>query len=153
MRAFLSSRAFLSLCVLSAGGSSCYSLRATEGGAPTLGREVVLELSERGAIELAPQLGQQLKSVTGRVAGVDDTGYRMTVSQTNSRTGVETLWRGEQALIQRGFVLSVAERRLDKGRSWLVAAISAVGVALASRALGGGSGPDGVPGTGGGTRQ
>ena len=126
----------LGTCVLLFLTASCYRLSATEGGAPTVGRELVLELSDRGALELAPQLGAQLRSVTGRVNAFGDDGYRVAVTQTDSRGGVETLWRGEEAAIRRDYVLSVAERRLDKRRSWIVAGLSALGVILAGQAFG-----------------
>lgn len=133
---------------------SCYRLSAAEGGAPTVGRELVFDLSERGAIELAPQLGAQLKSVTGRVNDFRDDAYLVAVTQTNSRTGIETLWRGESASIQRDFVLSVAERQLDTRRTWLVAGLSALGVALAGKAFGVDYGLGGLfGGRGGGDRQ
>lgn len=134
--------------------TSCYRLTPTEGGAPAVGREVVLELSERGGIELAPTLGAQLRSVTGRVSDYRDNVYRIAVMQTNSRTGVETLWRGEEASIRREFVLTVGERQLDKRRTWIAAGLSAVGVALAGRAFGLNSPFGGVfGGRGGGPRQ
>lgn len=133
--------------------ASCYRLTPTDGGAPTVGRELVLQLSERGAIELAPKLGVQLRSVTGRVADFRNDAYEMAVTQTNSRSGVETLWRGEQASIPRAYVVQVAERRLDRRRTWLVAGISAVGVAIAGSAFGGSGFGDLFGGREGGTRQ
>ena len=148
-----SSKRHLSILVTSALlvlPASCYRLSATEGGAPTVGRELVFELSERGGIELAPQLGAQLKSVTGRVNDFRDDAYQVALTQTNSRTGVETLWRGEAASIRRDFVVSVAERQLDARRTWLVAGLSALGVALAGRAFGIDYGLGGLFGGGGG---
>lgn len=136
MRAFTRSLLPILACAPLLITASCYRLTATEGGAPAVGRELVLELSDRGALELAPQLGAQLRSVTGRVNAFGDDGYRVAVTQTNSRGGVETLWRGEEAAIRRDYVLSVAERRLDKRRSWIVAGLSALGVILAGEAFG-----------------
>lgn len=136
MHHFTRSLSILGTSALLLVAASCYRLSATEGGAPTVGRELVLELSDRGAVELAPQLGAQLRSVTGRVNAFGDEGYRVAVTQTNSRTGIETLWRGEEATIRHDYVLSVAERRLDKRRSWIVAGLSALGVILAGEAFG-----------------
>ena len=150
MRAFKRFLPILFTCGFVASPISCYRLSATEGGAPTVGRELVLELSERGGIELAPQLGPQLKSVTGRVSDFRDNAYRVAVTQTDSRTGVETLWRGEEASIPREFVLTVAERQLDKRRTWIVVGLSALGVALAGKAFGIDYGLNGFFGGGGG---
>ena len=141
-------------CALLVSSTSCYRLIATEGGAPAVGRELVLELSERGGIDLAPQLGVQLKSVTGRITDFRENAYKVAVTQTNSRSGVETIWRGEEVSIGRDLVVSVAERRLDKRRSWLVAGLSVVGAALAGSAFGINTGLDGLfGGRGGGDRQ
>ena len=152
MRALTCSRATLLMSVLALTASACYRQIPSEGGAPAVGRELVLELSPRGAIELAPQLGAQLRSVTGQVTDFQYNAYRVSISQTNSTSGIETLWRGEAASIPRDFVVSVSERELDKGRSWIVGGLSALGVALVGRSFGLGSN-GGVFGRGGGTRQ
>jgi hypothetical protein len=134
--------------------SACYEYTPIEGGVSTVGREVVLELSEQGAIALAPQLGAQLQSVSGRVTGVSDDAYQVSVTQTNSRSGVETLWRGENASISRAYVASVGDRRLDKRRTWIVTGLAALGVALAGQAFGVNTGLDGlIGGRGRGSRQ
>ena len=133
---------------------SCYRLIPTDGGAPTIGRELVLELSERGAIELAPQLGVQLQSVTGRVSGFSNDVYDLAVTQTNSRSGVETIWRGEPVSIPRSSVVRVGERQLDRRRTWIVVGMTTITAALAGRAFGINTGLDGLlGGRGGGGRQ
>ena len=129
--------------------SSCYQYTPVEGGISAVGREVVLELSERGAIELAPRLGAQLKSVSGRVSDFSGDVYQVSVTQTTSRGGVETLWRGENAAVSRAYVTSVGDRQLDKRRSWIAAGLTALGVALAGQAFGVNVGLDGLLGGGG----
>lgn len=137
------------LCV-----SACYKYTPIEGGVSAVGREVVLELSERGSIELAPRLGAQLQSVSGRVSDYSDDIYQISVTQTTSHGGVETLWRGESAAVARAYVTSVGDRQLDKPRSWIVAGLTAFGVALAGKAFGVNTGLDGLFGSGGrGGRQ
>ena len=134
--------------------SACYNYTPVEGGASAVGREVVLELSERGSIDLAPRLGAQLRSVSGRISGFTDDAYLVAVTQTTSRAGVETLWRGESAVVPRADVVSVGDRRLDKRRSWIVVGLTALGVALAGEAFGVNTGLDGLfPGGGRGPRQ
>lgn len=154
MRETIRSFQFAFLCLLLLPGASCYRLVPGDASAPAIGRELVLELSERGAIELAPQLGSQLRSVTGRVIDFRGDVYRVAVTQTNSRGGVETLWRGEEASIPRPYVRSVGERRLDKRRTWLVSALTALGIVLAGEAFGIDTPVGGIFGSrGGGTPQ
>ena len=116
-----------------------------------MGRELVFELSERGSVELAPQLGVQLKTVTGRVTDFSDGMYRVAVTTTTDRSRMETLWRGEPATIRESYVVSVAQRQLDKGRSWLVGGIALAGVALAGKAFGVDYGLGGIFGRRGGS--
>lgn len=132
----------------------CYTSVPVDGGAPTVGREVVLDLTDRGAIDLAPQLGAQLRSVAGRVATFDAGRYTVSVTQTTSRSGVETIWRGESAQIPREFVSRVYERRVDRKRTWLVAALTVVGAVALGEAFGIDTGVDGLlGGRGKGSRQ
>ncbi len=134
--------------------SSCYRYTPIEGGVSAVGRDVIFELSERGSIDLAPRLGAQLKSVSGRVSDFRDEVYQVSVTQTTSRGGVETLWRGESAAVSRAYVTSVGDRQLDKRRTWIAAGLTAVGVALAGQAFGVNTGLDGLLGGGGrGPRQ
>ena len=133
---------------------ACYKSVPVDSSAVTPGREVVLDLTERGAIELGSQLGAQLRSVSGRVSAVSPERYDVSVSQTTSRGGVETIWRGESASIRREYVDRLYERRIDKKRSWLVAGLTVVGAVLAGEAFGIDTGLDGLFGGGRkGTRQ
>lgn len=133
---------------------SCYRYTPIEGGPSSVGRTVVLQLSERGAIELAPQLGAQLQSISGRIDGFRDEAYQVSVTQTTSRGGVETLWRGESASVSRAYVTAVGDRQLDKRRTWIVAVLGVLGVVVAGEAFGVDTGLDGLLGGGGrGTRH
>lgn len=133
---------------------ACYKSVPVDSSAVTVGREVVLDLTERGAIELASQLGAQLRSVAGRVSTVSLERYEVSVTQTTSRAGVETIWRGESASIPRQYVDRLHERRIDRKRTWIVAGLTVVGAVLAGEAFGIDTGLDGLFGGGRkGTRQ
>ena len=146
-------RAITAAIVLLLSTSGCYRQVPTEGGPATVNRELVFELSERGRMDLAPQLGADLQSVAGRVTAFEGDSYSLAVSQTGSRGGIETLWRGERAMIPRAYVVSVAERRLDKRRTWIAAGVSVLGVALVGRAFGVDGGLGNLIGRGEGDRQ
>lgn len=147
------SRSLLFLFALMA-STACYRSVPIEPGVVTPGREVVLELTPNGSLELAPQLGAQLVSVTGRLGDVTGSRYVVSVRQTNARGGIETLWKGEQANIPKNLVTQVFERRIDKKRSWMVAGLTVVGVVLAGEAFGINTGLDGfISGGGRGDRK
>lgn len=129
-------RALVAGAVLLLSTSGCYRQVPTEGGPATLNRELVFELSERGRMDLAPQLGADLQRVAGRVTAFEGEVYSLAVTQTHSRGGIETLWRGERATIPRAYVVTVAERRLDKRRTWIAAGLSVLGVVIAGKAFG-----------------
>lgn len=128
-------------CLTVAGG--CYRSVPVEATALAPGREVVMELSPRGTLDLAPLLGAQVNSVMGRIVDVSPTRFRLSVTQTTARGGVETLWKGENADLPREHVTSIAERRVDKKRSWIVAGITVLGAALIGEAFGINTGLDG----------
>jgi hypothetical protein len=134
------------LCLVFAG--ACYQSVPVDSGAVTVGREVVLDLTDRGAIELASQLGVQLRSVAGRVNTVSADRYDVSVTQTTSRSGVETIWRGESAVIQRQYVDRLYERRVDRKRTWIVAGLTIAGAVLTGEAFGIDTGLDGLLGGG-----
>ena len=114
---------------------------------------MVLELSDRGSEQLAPQLGAELRSVAGRVLAFRDNEYEVGVTQTKNRSGLETTWRNEPVSIRAELVRSVSERRLDKRRTWLAAGLSLLGVVALGEAFGIDSGLDGLLGGRGGSRQ
>lgn len=116
-------------------------------------KEVVLELTDRGSVELAPRLGAELRLVAGRVLTFGDNGYEVGVTQTKNRSGLETIWRNEPVSIRAEHVRSVSERRLDKRRTWLTVGLSVLGVVALGEAFGIDSGLDGLLGGRGGSRQ
>lgn len=148
-----SARAITAGVALLLSASACYRQVPTEGGPSTVNRELVFELSERGRIDLAAQLGADLQRVAGRVTAYEGDSYALAVTQTDSRSGIQTLWRGERAMIPGAYVVTVAERRLDKRRTWIAAGISVLGVAIVGKAFGVDGGLGNLIGRGEGGRQ
>lgn len=133
--------------------AGCYRSVPVAGVAPGVGGEVVVDLTAAGAVQLAPQLGAQLQSVRGRVAEVSESALVLAVTATSDRSGSESLWKGERAVIPRAMIDQVSERRIDRKRTWIVVLVTLVAVVVAGGILGGAGGFDGFVGGGGGGRQ
>lgn len=134
--------------------NACFQSVPVSTGAPSVNREVVVELNERGSLELAPLLGAQLKEVHGRVVAFEGGTYEMAVDQTVSRGGIETLWRGESASIKSEYVRQLAQRTLDKKRTTIFTVIIVSSALLLATLFGLTPGADGLlGGGGGGTKQ
>ncbi len=134
--------------------NACFQSVPVSTGSPSVNREVVVELNDRGSLELAPMLGAQLKEVQGRVVSFENGVYQVSVTQTVSRGGIETLWRGENAAIKSDYVRQLQQRTLDKKRTTILTVIIVAGAFLLATAFGFTPGVDGlIGGGGGGTRQ
>ncbi|MGQ0537449.1 MAG: hypothetical protein ACT4R6_00760 [Gemmatimonadaceae bacterium] len=126
-----------------------------DAAVPPDGKQISLELTDAGAVLLAPSLGAQLEAVNGRVAMASDTAISLGVTSTRHRNGRESLWSGERVSVPLTAVARMQERRLDKQRSWLASGLAVAGVLLLGAAFGvTGTGLDGLfGGRGGGSRQ
>lgn len=129
------------------GGCYTYTPLDTSLSVPT-GREVAVEINDRGRYELNGSMGQQPKRVEGRLTSASDSTLTLSVEHVISLTGDRASWAGESVAIQRTGVSGVEERKFSKTRSFLASAltIAAVIVVFVSTGLigsGGGSGSNG----------
>ena len=115
--------------------------------------DVRVHLSESGAREAAPVIGQGVTSVSGRVLSATDSELVLSVSET-AGPDRRVSWAGERITLSRASVAGVERRSLDGWRTVGVGAIGigAVGaVALIVNAIGsrgdgdGGGGPVVIP--------
>ena len=143
----------VTIAVWSAVSAGCYRYTPIETGAPpALGTEVRLRLTDAGAVSLAPLVGNRIELVDGRLVSVADTSLTLSVSGTTDRLGNETPWRGEEVAIPRTMLTGLEQRRLDRGKSYLVGGIAAgfvaavgIGFTIAGSGGGGKTGGPGVP--------
>lgn len=133
--------------------AACYRTTPVTTPSPDSGVQLVVDLTDAGSVQLAPKLGTRIESVRGTVADETETGLLLLLQATVNRTGSEARWQGERVEIPRDYIASMRERRFDKGRSILLAALLVGGVIAAGGILGGGSGFSGFLGGGGGSRQ
>ena len=124
----------------------CFRYTLVDSPSPPLGTEVRLELTDAGAVSLAPLVGNRVELVDGRVVSVADTGLTMAVTATTDRTGIETGWRGERVVFPRSALGGVHRRTLDRKRSYMVGGIAAglvAAVGIGFNVTGGGSATNG----------
>jgi hypothetical protein len=116
--------------------------------APTAG-EVRLELTERGTLELGPQIGAGIVYLDGSVVSASDSSVKMTLKQVVNRSGGVQQWVGESVTIPAGYVNLYRKREPSAMRSLALGAslaAAAIGVAVAFVAGNSGSARgDGTP--------
>lgn len=124
--------------VLPAAG--CYRSVPIAGTTPTPRARVELQLTDRGAADLGPRIGNSVDRVQGTVVEANDSTITLALSSTTDRRGIDQSWTGEVVAFHRDHVARVSERRLSRSRSWLLAAgILAMAIAVSgfSGAFGG----------------
>lgn len=123
-----------------AGG--CYRYAPMDVESPALGSPVRVQLTDAGALTMAPLIGARIESVDGRITSAADTGLTLSVTGTIDRFGNEVPWRGEQVMIPRAALAGFQRRTLDRKRSYLfggvaVGLVAAVGVGFGISGNGG----------------
>jgi hypothetical protein len=126
----------MGLAVAMVGASACYTLEPIRGSSPVLGTRIALDVNDAGRVALGGSMGPEIDRVEGRLIERTNGEYLLGVtSVVLLRGGVQT-WKGEQVVVKPEFVSTVYERRLDKARTGLFAAVVAGSViAIASQSL------------------
>jgi hypothetical protein len=88
--------------------------------------------------------------VEGRVSEANDSAYVVSVSATRNSAQVQTFWTGETVTLPRTSVQTIESRRLNKRKTWLIAAVGIVGGVLTAQVFGLGGSASGDGGGGGG---
>ena len=136
-------RALVAVMSAAVAAGGCYRYVPIDGESPALGSAVRVELTDAGALTMAPLIGARIESVDGRVTSAADTALTLTVTATTDRFGNEVPWRGEQVVIPRSALAGFQRRTLDRKRSYLfggvaVGLVAAVGVGFGMDGSGGG---------------
>ena len=100
--------------------------------APAAG-EVRLDLTERGTLELGPQIGAGVVSLDGSIVSVTDSTVQMSLKQVVNRSGDVQQWVGEKVTIPAAYVNLYRKRQPSLARSVALGAgltAAAVGIAL-----------------------
>jgi nucleotide-binding universal stress UspA family protein len=127
----------------------CYATRPIPAGASLpAGRRVAVELTAQGGAALTGILGPQVERVEGEVVRVAADSLHLAVIKTERFGAREDSWQRQQIGIPTSAIHRVAERRLDRKRSWITAGLLVLGAAAAAALVRGGGlgGGDGVGG-------
>jgi hypothetical protein len=98
---------------------------------------------------LTPLLGAQVTLVEGRVSAANDSAYVVSVSATTNRELQQTFWTGESITLPRSSVQTIEARRLNRKKTWLIAALGIAGGLVTAQIFGWGGGASGDAGGGG----
>jgi hypothetical protein len=124
--------------------TACYSYNPLTTPSPEPGSSVAVRLTDAGSQELAPYLGPTVFVVRGRYLGDSAGGIVVSVTSVELQRGDELSWAGERVTLANSQIASLDVRRLAKGRSLLLAGVSAGGLVATTLAFtlnGGGTQP------------
>lgn len=123
--------------------TACHTYTPSQDVVPASGREVAVELNDRGRALVGGQLGESVLQVRGRIIGSTDSEVTLSVTRTVLLQGSSVVWTGEQVVIPREGVRSFRLREFSRGRTAMLAigitvfvAVVGAGISL----LGGGNG-------------
>ena len=128
--------------------TACYTYQPVTAPGPRTGARVTASLTQDGAAELVPLLGEGVGEVSGDVRGVTQDTLRISLVSVTSLRGVPTSWRGEEVQLPRARLAYLGQRRLSRGGTALLGVSIASGLYLLYRLMGG---PGVFEGSGGGS--
>ena len=136
------------IAALAATLTGCHTYLPPQDQVPVAGREIAVELNDRGRLLVVPQLGEAVLRVHGTLVASADSTVTMSVSRTVQLQGSSALWTGESVTIPvagiRGFRLREFSQKRSVAMAVGVAGALAV-VAPRLKIVGGGNGrPDEV---------
>jgi hypothetical protein len=123
--------------------AGCYELQPVSGSTPQPGQKVAFDVTDVGRVALGGSMGPEISQVEGNLIQRENGDYLLGVTSVSLlRGGVQT-WKGEQVRLKPEYVGNVYERRLDKGKTFVAAALGAgIAVGVMSQGLLGSSGSD-----------
>ncbi len=115
----------------------CYSLHPISTGvSPEIGSSVALRINDVGRVGLAGQMGSGVEVIEGRLLEHSGGAFVVSVHTVRVSDGSVQVWSNEVVRAEEGFVRSIAERRLSRGRTIAAGALGMGGFAfVASRGL------------------
>lgn len=100
--------------------AACYTQVPVLAPAPAPGTRVSLVLNDLGRVESASQIGPYAMRVEGSVVHATDSDYVLRVSDVIDIRGTRNRWAGETVPLNRRHVAMAYERRLHRGRMFLL---------------------------------
>jgi hypothetical protein len=134
--------------------SGCYSTHPVVS-APEPGTTVLLDLTDRGRVQLGDRIGPSASRIEGVVQVRSDTAYMVRISSVQYLNGQSNKWSGEPFTVPAALVSVVQERQFSRSRTISVGAGIAAAIVtlfLKTNFLGSGNnGKDPIPPPSGGT--
>lgn len=122
--------------------TGCYTLQPIGGAAPAAGRRMAFDVNDAGRLALGGTMGPSIARVEGRLLRQESDAYVVAVTSVDFIAGNTQQWSGETVRLQPGYVGTVYERRLSKGRTVAAAALGAGAIAfIVTRSVTGGGDP------------
>jgi hypothetical protein len=122
------------LALLLTGG--CYSVKPLATTSPAPGTRLAVSINDAGRMALGGSMGQEIRTVQGRLLEKDDDVYVLSATGVDYLNGLSQTWRGETVRIGSNMVSSLAEKRFSWPRTvGLVGAGIVVGATLTSKTL------------------
>lgn len=101
---------------------SCYTHVPVESATPPMGERFTFEISDQGRVDLAERIGPGIARIEGRLVGMENDQYLVSVNRVVSISGESSGWSGETIRLDRGIVSRLRERQLSRTRTAAVAA-------------------------------
>ncbi|MGH7508824.1 MAG: hypothetical protein ACREMZ_05090 [Gemmatimonadales bacterium] len=130
--------------------AGCYSYYPLENPRPSSGTRVAADLTGRGSVDLASQVGPGAMSLRGEVLESEPDSLVLALTSVVGRNEQETFWSGEHVRIPLVTVARVQQRRFALGKSILFGGTVVGGLLAAVKAFRGDGGGGGVSVGGGG---
>lgn len=122
---------------------ACHTYQPLQESVPVTGREIAIEINDRGRVMVGGQLGEAVHAVEGKVIEATDSQVTLSVARTVSMRGSTAVWAGEQVSVPREAVRGFRVRQYSRSRTVMLALGSFAGLVLLGVGLtivGGGSG-------------
>jgi hypothetical protein len=134
--------------------SGCYTTQAVTS-APAPGTTVLLDLTDRGRVQLGDRIGPSASRIEGVVQTQSDTAYMVRISSVEYLNGQSNKWSGEPFLVPASLVSRAQLRQFSRSRTISVGAgiaAAIITVFMKTDFFGSGSnGKEGIPPPGNGT--
>jgi hypothetical protein len=119
---------------------SCTAYRPIRTGEASPGYDVRVDLTDRGAVNLAPRIGPRARQLDGTLRQVTDSSLVVSVRRVVREAGGEDTYGGEEIPLKSEDFESVEASRTSVPRSILAAAAVLASVFLAAKGAGNASG-------------
>jgi hypothetical protein len=130
--------------------TGCYNYHPLQTPSPSLGARVEADLTDRGTVAMASQIGPGAMSVRGEVLQTESEALVLALTSVLGRNHQETFWRGEHVRLPLITLARVQQRRFALKKTLLFGGTVLGGLFAAVAAFDGSGGAGGGSGRGGG---